>query len=277
MAMKRFIILLSLLYISVSVFFAQDNTDSTAIATTGDIAAEKSLAAGMTQEVIAAYNDGNFEKVIEILEKEKDEQKIKGLESADLYYNLGNAYFRNRDIAHSLLNYERALLLAPGDRDTKHNINYVTTFVEDKILVADTFFLTTWMRALQHSFGANTWATIAVVSFILLIGCLFLFFFGKSITIKKASFYIGIIMIVIVLLSNIFAFGQKSELENRSTAIIMAGSVSIKSSPDINSKELFILHSGTKVKITKEDRRWLEIEIADGNVGWIQRDALEII
>jgi len=277
MTMKRFIILLSLLAISLSVSFAQDKTDSTALASQQDIALEKEVKQNIAEQVVAAYNDGNFQKVIEILEKEKDEQKLKGLESADLYYNLGNAYFRNRDIAHSLLNYERALLLNPGDRDTKHNIEYVSTFIEDKILIADTFFLTTWVKALQHSFSANTWAAIAIVSFLLLIGCLFLFFFGKSVTVKKASFYVGIVLIVIVVLSNVFTFGQKNELEHRSTAIIMSGSVSIKSSPDINSKELFILHSGTKVKITKEDRRWLEIEIADGNVGWIQRDALEII
>lgn len=276
MFMKRIIILFLLSAIPLLVCFGQDiagqDTIKQEVAEPQDI--KENNVAGLAA---SAYNDGNFEKAIELLEKEKSEYKAKGLESADLYYNLGNAYFRNRDIAHALLNYERALLLNPGDRDTKHNIEYVSTFVEDKILVADDFFLTTWLGYLQHNFSANTWATIAIVSFLLLIGCLFLFFFGKNITIKKASFYVGIVMIVLVVSSNIFTYRQKSEIEHRTTAIVMAGSVSVKSSPDINSKELFILHSGTKVKITKEDRRWLEIEIADGNVGWIQRDALEII
>lgn len=231
----------------------------------------------VTGRFIAAYNNGDFDEAIKILEKEKDAQKLKGLESADLYYNLGNAYFRNKDIAHAMLNYERALLLNPGDRDTKHNIAYASTQIEDKILVADTFFLTTWVSYIQHSFSANTWAVVAVVSFLLLIGFLFLFFFGKSIMIKKTSFYVGIVLIILVVSANIFTYRQKQEIEHRTTAIIMVPSVSIKSSPDINSKELFILHSGTKVKITKEDRRWLEIEISDGNVGWIQRDALEVI
>lgn len=231
----------------------------------------------VAEQAAKAYNDGNFEVAIELLEKEKDEQKAKGVESADLYYNLGNAYFRNRDMAHALLNYERALLLNPGDRDIKHNIDYVSSLTEDKILVADTFFLSTWFNTVQHSFSANTWAVTAIVSFLLLIGCFFLFFFGKNINAKKISFYIGVGLIVIIVFSNIFTFRQKSEIEHRNTAIIMSGSVSIKSSPDLNSKDLFILHSGTKVKVTKEDRSWLEIEIADGNVGWIQREALEII
>lgn len=276
MFMKRIIILFLLSAIPLFVCFGQNTTGQDTIKqeVTEPQDIKENNVAGLAA---AAYNDGNFEKAIELLEKEKNDYKAKGLESADLYYNLGNAYFRNRDIAHALLNYERALLLNPGDRDTKHNIEYVSTFVEDKILIADDFFLTTWLSYLQHNFSANTWATIAVVSFLLLIGCLFLFFFGKSITVKKTSFYVGIAMIVLVISSNIFTYRQKAEIEHRTTAIIMAGSVSIKSSPDINSKELFILHSGTKVRITKEDRRWLEIEIADGNVGWIQRDALEII
>lgn len=229
------------------------------------------------KQATAAYNEGNFSKAIELLEKEKNEQKAKGLESAELYYNLGNAYFRNNDLAHALLNYERALLLNPGDRDTKHNIDYVSSLTEDKILVADTFFLSDWFTLLQHCLSANTWALAAIVTFLLLIGSLFLYFFGKSINIKKISFYAGIVFIIVILLANVFAFRQKYEMKNRATAIVISGSVQVKSSPDLNSKDLFILHSGTKVKITKEDRRWLEIEIADGNIGWIQREALEII
>lgn len=253
--MKR-IIIISLLLLSVNVI---------------------SFANNAADEATAAYNKGDFSKAIELLEKEKDSQKAKGVESADLYYNLGNAYFRNNDIAKALLNYERALLLNPGDKDIKHNIEYVSSLTEDKILVADTFFLADWLEALQHCLSANAWATTAIVSFLLLIGCLFLYFFGKNINIKKASFYAGIFLIAVIIFSNVFAFRQKDEIKHRTTAIIMSGAVNVKSSPDINSKDLFILHSGTKVKINKEDRRWLEIEITDGNVGWVQRDALEII
>lgn len=253
--MKR-IIIISLLLLSVNVI---------------------SFANNAADEATAAYNKGDFSKAIELLEKEKDSQKAKGVESAGLYYNLGNAYFRNNDIDKALLNYERALLLNPGDKDIKHNIEYVSSLTEDKILVADKFFLADWLEALQHCLNANTWATTAIVSFLLLIGCLFLYFFGKNINIKKASFYAGIFLIAVIIFSNVFAFRQKDEIKHRTTAIIMSGAVNVKSSPDINSKDLFILHSGTKVKINKEDRRWLEIEITDGNVGWVQREALEII
>jgi SH3-like domain-containing protein len=95
--------------------------------------------------------------------------------------------------------------------------------------------------------------------------------------IKKTAFYVSIVLIIVVIFANIFSFRQKNRIEHRDTAIIMAASVPMASSPDINSKELTILHAGTKVSITKEDRNWLEVEIDNGTVGWIQRDKLEII
>lgn len=225
----------------------------------------------------AAYNEGNFQQAISAWEEEKEIQKKIGLESPELYYNLGNAYFRANEIAKARLYYERALLLDPGDRDIRHNIDYVTTKIEDKILIADTFFLSVWFNAVQNLFSSNAWATLAVISFILFVICLSAFFFVRYITVKKIAFYASIVLILIVIFTNIFAFGQKNKVEHRNTAIIMAGSASVVSSPDINSKELFILHAGTKVSITKEDRNWLEIEIDNGSVGWIQRDKLEII
>jgi tetratricopeptide (TPR) repeat protein len=231
----------------------------------------------VAQQAAALYNEADFRRAVEMLEKEKNEQKAKGLESADLYYNLGNAYFRVNDMAHARLNYERALLLDPGDRDTKHNIDYLSTKLEDKILVADTFFLSIWFNAVQNFFSSNAWAKTAVVCFLLLVASLVAFFFSKHIIVKKTAFYAGIVLIIIVVFANIFTFRQKGKIEHRSTAVVMAGSAPMVSSPDINSKELAVLHAGTKVRVTKEDRNWLEIEIDNGTVGWMQKDKLEII
>lgn len=259
--MKRIILSYLFLFTLILVANAQD---SLAVKNTGS-------------QADVAYNEGRFQDAIGIWEKEKEAQKAKGLESPDLYYNLGNAYFRTNDVAKARLYYERALLLDPGDRDIRHNIDYVTTKIEDKILVADTFFLSSWFLGVQNLFSSNAWAKVAVVSFILFMGCLALFFFSRLIVVKKGAFYLGIVLMVVVVFANIFAFAQKNRIEHRSTAIIMAGSASVVSSPDINSKELFILHAGTKVVITKQDRNWLEIEIDNGSVGWIQRSKLEII
>jgi tetratricopeptide (TPR) repeat protein len=223
------------------------------------------------------YNNNDFRKAIEVLENEKKIRKEQGLESPELYYNLGNSYFRVNETAKARLYYEKALLLDPGDRDTRHNINYIMTRIEDKIPVADTFFLNIWFNDVQNLFASNTWAATGVASFILLIICLALFLFSRYIPIKKTAFYTGIILIIVIIFANVFSFRQKSRIEHRNTAVIMVASVPMASSPDINSKELAILHAGTKVSVTKEDRNWLEVEIDNGTVGWIQRDKLEII
>lgn len=262
--MKR-IILSSILFLfcATIICFAQD---STAVNNTS-----------VANQAVEEYNNSMFNKTIAILEKEKDEQLAKGLESSKLYYNLGNAYFRADDIAKARLYYEKALLLNPGDRDTRHNIDYVSTKIEDKILVADNFFLSNWFRAIQNLYSSNGWAKGAIISFILFMISLTVFFFGRYMIVKKSAFYAGIVFLVLVICSNIFSFNQKRRIQNRDTAIIMTGSAPIYSSPDTNSKELFILHSGTKITINKEDRSWLEIEIDNGSIGWVQREKLEII
>lgn len=272
--MKR--IILSCLFIfTIHLSYAQDSIP--AVKNDSVPASAAHLSSGASADAIAAYTEGHFRRAIEILEAEKDEKLKEGLESGELYYNLGNSYFRMNDLANARLYYEKALLIEPGDRDTRHNIDYLSTKIEDKILVADTFFLNIWFRAVQNLFASNVWATIAVVFFLVLMASLATFFFSRSIVVKKAVFYAGIVAAVIVIFANIFAFRQKDKIEDRDTAIVMVGSASVVSSPDINSKELFILHAGTKVYITKQDRNWLEIEIDNGSVGWIQRDKIEII
>lgn len=223
------------------------------------------------------YQDANYKKAIELLEAEIQEQKAHGYVSPELYYNLGNAYFRMNEFAQAILNYERALLYNPGDRDIRHNIEYTQTKIEDKILTADNFFLQIWFEGLQNLMTSNSWASISVVFFILFIGCLFLFFFSPVLKLKKTGFYAGMILFVFLIITNIFAVNQKNKIENRDTAIVMAGSAPVVSAPNTASKELFILHAGTKVEITKTDGGWYEIEIDNGSVGWIEKDKVEII
>lgn len=271
--MRRFILAYLFILLTFVTAYAQDSTSNIKTDTTKtstDIQEGK-------DPITLMYNEGDFRKVIEVLEKEKNEQKKLGLESSELYYNLGNAYFRVNEIAKARLNYERALLLDPGDRDTRHNIDYLMTKIEDKIPVADSFFLSIWFNAIQNLYKSNTWANIGVICFILLIACFVVFFFSRLVFFKKVAFYSGIVLIIVVIFANIFSFRQKSRIENRNTAIIMVGSAPIASSPDLNSKELTVLHAGTKVTVTKEDSNWIEIEIDNGTIGWIQREKLEII
>ena len=239
----------------------------------GSLMAQDDLA-GQAQK---AYEDGDFRAAIDLYNKEIKIQKEKGEVSSQLYYNLGNSYFRVNEVPQAILNFERALLYNSGDRDIQHNIEYAQTKIEDKILEADTFFLSIWFQSVQSLLTSNGWAKFAVALFLTLIAALVLFFFSPKLTVKKIGFYVGIVTFVLLIFSNIFAVGQKSKIDNRNTAVVMAGSATIVSSPSSSSKELFILHAGTKVTISKVDGNWIEIEIANGSIGWVQKNKVEII
>lgn len=275
--MNKMIYILISLFISLSCFGVEDSTLVKSDSLKESVTITETIGSDSKDLAVIAYNEGNFQGAVDLLEEEIKAKKAEGLESASLYYNLGNAYFRLNELGKARLNYERAALLDPSDKDIQHNIDYVTTRIEDKIIVKDTIFLSEWFKAVQNIFNSDVWAILGVVFFLLFIACLVAFFFTQRILIKKISFYIGIVVIVFVVLANIFASNQKRKLTERDTAVITSAVVSVVASPDINSKELFMLHSGTKVSVRKDDRNWLEIEIDDGSVGWIERDKLEII
>lgn len=272
--MKKYIFIIASLLISLSCLMAQDSVLVDQNNIEQSVVPEQKMNSDVA---IEAYDATNYPKAVELLEEEIKQKKEEGLESATLYYNLGNAYFRLNDLGKARLNYERAALLDPSDKDIQHNIDYVVTRIEDKIVVKDSLFITDWFRSVQNLLSSNTWAASGVVFFLIFVACLVAFFLTQQVLIKKISFYIGIITLIFVIFANVFASNQKQKLIDRDTAVITTASVGVLASPNINSKELFRLHTGTKVKVRKDDRSWLEIDIADGSVGWIQREMLEII
>lgn len=228
-------------------------------------------------EAEVEYTKGDFAEAIKLYESQIAQLKQSKQESPELYYNLGNAYFRDNQIAKSIVNYERALLLKPGDSDSRHNLRYARTKIEDKIDSADTFFVNQWIRSIQNLYNGNTWAIISIILFLTLIIAIGSYMISTQIVIRKISFYFGIVLLSLVIISNMFAFNQKNKVVNRSSGIVMSASVSVYTSPDAHSQELFRLHEGSKVKIKREEGNWLEIAIANGSVGWLQKKDIEKI
>jgi len=225
------------------------------------------------EEATAAYSSGEFGKATEMYESLL---KANG-ESAEIYYNIGNCYYRLNKTASAILNYERALLLNPGDKDIRTNLEIARLKAIDRIEPVGEFFLTEWMTGIQNLFNSNAWSYIGIVCFLILIGCLVSFFFSRKIFLKKCGFYIGIGMVVLCICCNVFAYSQKKKLTNRNTAIVFAATVTIKSTPDNSGTDLFLLHEGTKVTVKSKLGDWNEIETADGNIGWIKIEDLEVI
>ena len=225
------------------------------------------------KEAEEAYTQKDYNKAIELYDKILKQDG----ESAFVYYNLGNAYYKENKFAPAILNYERALLLDPGDSDIRFNLQMAKQKTVDKIEPLDDFFIKKWIDAIQNRGTADSWAKLALVSFILFIGCLILFFFSRQIRWKKLGFYAGLLLLLVVIMGNVFASDQKKHLLNRDSGIVFAPTVTVKSSPNDSGTDLFILHEGTKVKIKSTLGNWSEISLEDGNVGWMPSDKIEII
>lgn len=217
------------------------------------------------KEAEEAYAKEDYTQAIELYESVL---KSYG-ESAMVYYNLGNAYYKAGKVAPAILNYERALLLNPGDSDTRFNLQVARQKTVDKIEPIGEFFLARWIGTVEDVYSADGWAKWGVASFVLFIGCLVLFFFSKWIRLKKIGFFAGICFLLISLVANLFADSQQDKLLHRADAIVFASTVTVKSSPDASGTDLFILHEGTKVTIKSTLGEWSEIQLEDGNVGWM--------
>ncbi len=225
------------------------------------------------KEANASYEGGDFTKSAEQYEAIL---RAHG-ESPEIYYNLGNAYFKEGKIASAILNYERALLLAPGDGDIRFNLQMARQRSVDRIEPVGSFFLVEWFQTVQNLAGADAWAKGAVACFILFIFSLLLFFFSRWIRLKKIGFYLGLLLLVVIVFANIFAANQKRKLVNRTDAIVFAPTVTVKSAPSSSGTDLFILHEGTKVGIKSSLGEWNEIELEDGSVGWMPKSSMETI
>ena len=224
-------------------------------------------------EADSAYVRGEYQQAI------KDyETLLKRGASADLYYNLGNAYYRTENITQAVLNYERALLLSPGDRDIRFNLQIAQSKTIDKIVPESEMFFFTWYKSLVNLMSVDGWARTALVSLALVIILLLVYLFSDHLGLRKIGFFGGIVLLILFVLSNIFAWQQKQNLLFRKGAIVITPSVTVKSTPANNGTDLFILHEGTKVSIKDGSMKdWKEIRIADGKEGWIESKQLEEI
>lgn len=221
----------------------------------------------------SAYMRNDYASAIQIYEN-----LLKNGEAAEVYYNLGNSYYKADDIAKAILNYERALLLQPGNADIRANLEIARSKTIDKVIPVPEIFFVAWTKSLINSLSVDAWAKLGVVFFILLLISLYLFFFSKQIAGKKTGFIGGIVFLVLVVLSNVFAAQQKNELTDRNAAIVLSPSVTVRSTPSESGTSLFILHEGRKVEIKDNTmREWKEIRLEDGKVGWVPASAVEVI
>ena len=224
-------------------------------------------------EADSAYVNGNYQKAIT-----QYESLLKQGASAEIYYNLGNAYYRTENITRAVLNYERALLLSPGDGDIRFNLQIARSKTIDKIVPESEMFFVTWYRSLVNMMSVDGWGRTALVSLALVIVLFLVYLFSARVWMQKVGFFGGGVLLVLFVVSNFFAWQQRQNLLYRQGAIVVAPSVTVKSTPAQNGTDLFILHEGTKVIITDGSmKNWREVRLADGKKGWIESKKIEVI
>ena len=224
-------------------------------------------------EADSAYVQGNYQQAIILYDS-----LLQQGASTELYYNLGNAFYRIDDITHAVLSYERALQLSPGDADVRFNLQMARSKTIDKIVPESEMFFVTWYHSLVNMTSVDGWAYTALVALALAVVLALVYLFSSRIWLRKAGFFGAVVVLLLFFVSNIFAYQQKQEVEHRRGAIIMGASVSVKSTPAANGTDLFILHEGTKVTIVDDTMRdWKEVRVADGKQGWIETRLIEVI
>lgn len=219
------------------------------------------------------YAKGNYQQAI------KDYQEIlKAGVSSEIYYNLGNAYYRTDNITQALLAYERALQLSPGDNDIRFNLQYARSKTIDKITPETEMFFVTWYNSLVNFTSVDRWAKTAIVSIVMALLLILVFLFAPQLWARKSGFYGSAVFLLLFAFANLFAFQQKHELETKQGAIVIAPTVNVKKTPAASGTDVFVIHEGTRVDITDRGmKQWRGIKLADGREGWLKTSQIEEI
>jgi len=219
------------------------------------------------------YRKGDFNNAIKIYEQLRNE----GYQGTSLYFNLANSYYRIGKLGYAILNYERSLKISPTDEDVKHNLAFANLSTVDRIQPLPTFFIFEWWEALLTSLSVNGW-TYSVFFFYLILIFLFIFyFFAKTISQQKLILFSGLGTIIILAVTLSLLIVKINREQTHISGVVIEQSVTVKTSPDLQSTDAFVIHEGLKVTLEDKLDDWVKIKLADGKVGWIENDGVEKI
>lgn len=264
-----------LLACNVVAAYAQDSLTVALPATDADTAAVVTTAVAVNKaEADSAYAAEEFERAAFLYRS----LIAQNGESAEIYYNLGNCYYRQDSLARAILYYERARLFDPADADIRMNLDLARAKTVDKVVPQTELFFVTAYRRLVLALSARSWALCGWITFALMLVGFGIYLFVPRVVLQKTAFTVAILSLLVCIVANVAAFNQRSQILERSGAVIMSPSAVIKSTPSASGTDLFILHEGTHVEITDNTMRdWVEIRMADGKAGWLERSTIEVI
>lgn len=204
--------------------------------------------------------------------------------SSTIFYNLGNAYYRQGNLGKAIVNYERALKLDTSNSDARDNLEFVKGKITDRQIDNGSVMDTLWQKTVGM-FHANTWAWIAVLFFALFLAGAFTYVLAAVVMVKKISFFGGIIAFLLCAATVIVSFAAANRMDDDRHAIILPPSAQLSTTPRqarTQAEEAFLLHEGTKVEIvdsvdTSAEGKWYEVRVGTGERAWIKADEIEKI
>jgi tetratricopeptide (TPR) repeat protein len=220
----------------------------------------------------AAYDAKEYKKSIEAYE----ELVKQGFTSDKLFYNLGNAYYRNNQLGKAIYNYERANKINPNDVDIKNNLNIAYSKTIDKIESKENFFVSAVKTNVLSTFSTFTWAVLSIISITLFFTFLYLFIAGPSVIVKRISFFVALIVLCAFIVVYFLGYSAAKAKKSNEFAVITAPETKVFVEPTSSSVSKFGLHEGTKVRIIELNGDWLLIKLENGNEGWLKTNDVGI-
>jgi len=199
-----------------------------------------------------------------------------GYESPELYYNLGNCYYRLRQIGKSVLYLERARRLAPNDEDIAHNLEVVRLQVVDKIPEIPRLFIERALTSFRALLSVDGWAMGFLLLYVGAMAAIILRILFRKAVLRLWSGRFAVFFGALAVAAGLF-WVSSLRASRALYAVIMEPKVDVRSAPEENATEVFSLHEGSKVRIRKQVGDWCEIRLPDGKVGWVKESVLGVI
>ncbi len=233
-----------------------------------------SVSAQTKQEADSLYAKERYEAAAAVYQKVIDKYGV----APELFYNLGNCYYKLDETAKAILNYERAQLLDPSDSDIKANLALARAKTTDKVTPASEMFFVSWWRGLANMMKISDWMVVAFTAFVLMLVGILVYAFMSVVRYRKIGAYGALACLAISVVANLSALSQYMTVIHRDYAIVMTPAVTVKSSPSGSSTDLFVIHEGSKVEVLDSSmKEWREVKLEEGKVGWVRVSDLEVI
>lgn len=220
----------------------------------------------LEQKAEKAYSEKNYKEAINLYES-----ILKGgFTSYKLYYNLGNAYYKNNELGKAIYHYELANKLQPNHKDIKANLRIANEKTIDKIESKENFFIGAIKSGLVNSLSTTGWAWSSIFSLTGAFAFAFIFFIARPVFLKRIGFFLGLLSFIVCISSMIFGFMGLNSKQELNFAVILNRESKIHEEPNITSKTKFSLHEGAKVNVLEANPEWTNIKLENGNEGWVK-------